>query len=362
MTAPAIGSESRVWSIDPSGTADETPLVSYRPAPEPESPESDLLIPEFLRQLTGARRPVSMATGSEAQVRAAGSARLSLVSRVLGNRSAQPYPSQQEAIQSLEHVRDQLDLTNDTFARLLGSSLRRYYEWRKGDRMPWGRIQMAVRAASVINTLLAEDPDTAIALFRDRCTEAADLIATQRYGTLGQLIAKVRAERAREQIAMNPAFQVPITIPAGVEPAAVLASIKTPEAQAFMSILGRLMPLSSLGQEVWKAERFVEMEIALAAMPEGDPVEPQWLFAAGLGATARDELSQRVGLFLMDPTHSAEAWVQFLESERRAVVAHDSYEARPPVDETVATEEDERPWARYFDLDRIDDQLAAREP
>lgn len=358
MTAPSTSSESMVWSIDSSASVDETPLRSYRPAPEAEPGENDLFIPEFLQIPKGARRVLSIAPGAEAQVRAT-SHHFAFVTSRLGAAS-RVYPSQQEAIQSLEQVRDLLDLTNDTCARLLGSSSRRFYEWRKGERMPWGKIQMAVRAASVIRTLLAEDPDTAAALFRDRCTEASDLIATERYGSLGQLTAKVRAERAREQIAMNPAFQLPIAIPAGVEPAAVLSAIRTPEGQAFMSILSRLMPLSNVSEVLWKVEALVEMEAALVAILEGDPVERKWLFAAGLGAAAVDELTNRVGLFLMDPTISSEAWADFLESERRAAVAQEVRDERPPVDDNSSTDEDEHPWGRYFDLDTIDDQLTAR--
>src|ERR1035437_6614706 len=123
MTAPATSSESMVWSIDSSASTDETPLRSYRPAPEAEPAENDLFIPEFLQIPKGAPRVLSIAPGAEAQVRATShhfayiASRLGVASRV--------YPSQQEAIQSLEQVRDLLDLTNETCARLLGSSSRR---------------------------------------------------------------------------------------------------------------------------------------------------------------------------------------------------------------------------------------------
>ena len=240
------------------------------------------------------------------------------------------YPTQADVMLALEDVRQRLDLTTDEAARLIGVGTRSYLGYKSGDSsMPLSRMQTAMNAAMVLGCLAASRWE---ATRRVLTTDAgsSELIATGQFATLRGLVDRAQADIDREYDSLVPALDAVPSLPEGLDPEAVLATLRSPQFEALMPYIDAFAPGLQSGDAVSRVVALLELEAAVERLHAGDPLGEDYMFLSPLRAAEIDGLLRRAREVLR-ATSPDSGWQAFIESEAEAAWSKYSLEIAGPV-------------------------------
>ena len=239
------------------------------------------------------------------------------------------FVSQDMVLGALDDLRKPLDITAQTVAQLLEASARRYYEWRSGEPMPYGRLITASLTASALTDLLSQEAAVAQRLFERDRDEVVSLLATGQFASFRAHVDRARAEVARDVAALSPPLPLPLDLPEGTDTKSFLESVKSATFQAAARILERFAPQTRATEELWRVEAYARLEHALDSLDRADALDGSWQFIITLSGPELREFRERAQQ-LLESAPSADAWTLFLaEEEERALGTFDFQPLEP---------------------------------
>lgn len=240
-------------------------------------------------------------------------------------------PPPAEILGRIERLRERLDLRIEDVAKLLGISARRYHEWRHGSLMPPRRAESLLRTETVLNTLLASEPDTVKTLVRDRLDDATALIQSERYASLGQLLAEVRAARARDLAALAPTS--PPQFPTGIDARTLSVVSQGEDVRALLALYESVAPWTHATSEEWRLDGILTLDAALESIDAGDPAGEQFAFMALLDEEHLHDFRARALALIRDPEATIASWEAFLDQEDERAFDLGGFEPRGSIEE-----------------------------
>lgn len=265
------------------------------------------------------------------------------------------YPTQPDVMHALEEVRQQLDLTAEDAARLIGVGARSYLGYKSGDSaMPLGRMQTALNAAMALGCLAAGRWEATRRVLTT-APDSPDLVATGQFISLRGLVDRAQADIDREREALAPALVPAPSLPAGLDPNTVLAAIQSAEFQSLVPYLEAFAPGIRVVGAVSKAATLLELEGAVERLYAGDPLGSDYLFLSSMKAAEIDALLRRARELLRTTTPDA-GWQDFIEAEAAAAWGRYSLELAEPVEDSRET--DDEPAYQVLDVADLGFDLA----
>ena len=236
-------------------------------------------------------------------------------------------PTQSEVLQVLESIRQQLELTAETTAALLGAKVRSYYNWLQGVQMPLARLITATRAVTTLGALVASDPALAKRIFDTGAEAAIQLIATGQVASWKALVDRARAEQALELQALRQVLPIAVTLPEGETAQTFAATVKSATFRAAAALLERLAPQTRATSEIWRAEAYTQLDAMLDTRANGQELAEEWVFLTTMTSAGLDEHRERAHSLLEDPHATSADWESFVAEEGER--AWDSYSFEP---------------------------------